>query len=153
MRQVSFLFLFLFFNNNNKNPPKLRKCFFLDTFCKARYEIQTCHFVVFLSKTRKATYFNQYSLQVQFSFGNYEIKKYTDVFTTCSPALILFIFQALKGVVSQEKGKWERECVSPGLLLTVWWCFLVFLVYVFCCCCCHWVIGLLILLSMLLEKI
>ena len=34
----------------------------------------------------------------------------------CSPVLIVLIFQALKGVVSQEKGKWERECVSPGLI-------------------------------------
>ena len=29
---------------------------------------------------------------------------------------MFFFFQALKGVVSQEKGKWERECVSSGVL-------------------------------------
>ena len=56
----------------------------------------------------------------------------------CSPVLIVLIFQALKGVVSQEKGKWERECVSPGFLVIV--CCFFFLVFLscllYCCCLC-----------------
>lgn len=61
-----------------------------------------------------------------------KLKKYSAHLSfSCSE----FLLQALKGVVSQEKGKWERECVSLNFFLFFFFtlcCASCFHLYLFC---------------------